>query len=197
MIYAEVHTYANKDVAERQKESIAAYAAANAIQIEKWLLFDKTDRREQLKKPENGDVLLTAKLFRLGGDVHEIMSTLQELLGRGVVICSCEDELCLGDDASSSVMFQSFKIAGDVAKDVRVRLTQEALEMRRQSGKKLGRPSGAANKGYKLDDYAREMRRLFAQGVSASEISRRVKVDINTLRRYLKLHPELRPEKTV
>lgn len=79
----------------------------------------------------SGDVLLISKLFRLGSDVHEIMNTLRELLGRGVVICSCEDGLRLGDDMMTAVMSHCFKLAGEVAKDVRAQLTREALEIRK------------------------------------------------------------------
>lgn len=197
MIYAGVQTYANKEVSERQENSISAYALKNGLQIEQWLSFDKTERREKLTKLKKGDVLLTAKLFRLGGDVHEIMNALQDLLERGVVIYSCEDGLRLGDDMMTAVMSHCFKLAGEVVRDVRVQLTREALEIRRKSGKKLGRPAGSANKSYKLDGHVSELRRLLAQGFSSAGISRKFNVDVNTLKRYLKLHPELRHEETL
>ncbi|MGN1079417.1 MAG: recombinase family protein [Alphaproteobacteria bacterium] len=196
MIYAGVHTYANEAVLERQKSIITAYAAENALRIEEWLEFGEAERRKELNRPEKGDILLTAKLFRLGKDVREIMNALQELLERGVVVCSCEDGLCLDNEKSALDMPDCFKLAGEVARDVRARLTREALEMRRRAGKKLGRPAGSANKSYKLDEYAHELRGLLRKGDSISGISRRLDVDINTLRRYLKLHPELKPEKT-
>lgn len=192
MIYAGVQIYTNKEVSERQETSISSYARKNDMQIEEWLLFNKAECRKKLNKLKKGDVLLMAKLFRLGCDAHEIMRTLQELLDRGVEIRSCEDDLRFGNDMMTSVMSYCFGLAGDVARDVRALLTREALEIRKKSGKKMGRPAGSVNKSYKLDARAAELRRLLALGFSVSGISRRFNVNINTVRRYLKSHPEIR-----
>lgn len=185
MIYACVHIYKNQEVAVRQQASIKAYAEENAVSIDQWFSFDRNGRKK-LSVLRSGDVLLISKLFRLGSDVHEIMNTLRELLGRGVVICSCEDGLRLGDDMMTAVMSHCFKLAGEVAKDVRAQLTREALEIRKKSGKKLGRPLGSLNRRLLLSDRVDEIERLLAEGNSKSKIARLLNVDNATLNRFLK-----------
>ena len=94
-------------------------------------------------------------------------------------------------------MAHAFGVVADIAQEVRSQLTKEALRLRKQAGRKLGRPLGSANKNHKLDGWSRELRRLLGEGVPMTKVARKFNVDINTLRRYLKLHPKIKAENTV
>lgn len=194
MIYAGIHTYENKDVAERQKAAITEYAEKKHIKIDQWIVYDRTNCRLKLKKLQKGDTLLSAKLFRLGSDVYGIMKILQELLERGITVYSCEDALKFGNDIMSPAMAYCFGLAGDVARDVRSQLTQDGLELRRRAGKKLGRPRGSQNKKLLLSDRATEIRDLLKQGNSKAKIARLLNVDNATLLRFLKKNPAVQAE---
>ncbi len=194
MIYGFVQDSFAIEILKRQKERIVSYADSHTLSVNAWLDPASFD----LEIFKDKDILLVEKTFRLGKDVRSISATLQCLLSKGVVIYSCEDDLSFGGDyKTSSVMAHAFGVVADIAQEVRSQLTKEALRLRKQAGRKLGRPLGSANKNHKLDGCSRELRRLLGEGVPMTKVARKFNVDINTLRRYLKLHPKIKAENTV
>lgn len=194
MIYGFVQDSFAIEILKRQKERIVSYADSHTLSVNAWLDPASFD----LEIFKDKDILLVEKTFRLGKDVRSISAILQCLLSKGVVIYSCEDDLSFGGDyKTSSVMAHAFGVVADIAQEVRSQLTKEALRLRKQAGRKLGRPLGSANKNHKLDGCSRELRRLLGEGVPMTKVARKFNVDINTLRRYLKLHPKIKAENTV
>ena len=194
MIYGFVQDSFAIEILKRQKERIVSYADSHTLSVNAWLDPASFD----LEIFKDKDILLVEKTFRLGKYVRSISATLQCLLSKGVVIYSCEADLSFGGDyKTSSVMAHAFGVVADIAQEVRSQLTKEALRLRKQAGRKLGRPLGSANKNHKLDGCSRELRRLLGEGVPMTKVARKFNVDINTLRRYLKLHPKIKAENTV
>lgn len=190
--YACVRLSKNSNAIEMQKEAICSFADAKGLSVDQWLEIDAGNQDERLSEIKKGDVLLTAKLFRLGNDVHDIMKTLQGLLAGGVLVYSCEDGSKFGADGMTSAMVYCFGLAAGIAKEARARLTKEALEIRKREGKKLGRPCGRGNKKLLLTDRKEKIAELFKENCSVAKIARSLDVDVNTLRRFIRRFPELR-----
>lgn len=191
MIYAFIQSSENLEVMEQQKRMIIAYAQNNLLSVDAWLdpsSFDLDTFKEK-------DVLLLEKTFRLGKDVRAITTLLQELLSKGVVICSCEDEKKLGEDyVSSTVWAHVFGVVSEIAEEVRSRLTKEALAVRKQSGLKLGRPNGKKSASKKLDAQREQIRDLLQSGKTEPEVCRLLNIPRTSLWVYVKNNPELKPE---
>ena len=190
MIYAFVQNGQNIEILRQQWESLSSYAGSRGVTIDKWL--DSTSFNPEKFKEK--DVLLLEKTFRLGKDIRTITSIMRELLEKGVIICSCEDDLRFGEDSSSKVMAQMLGVVTDIVEELRSCLTKEALTLRKQTGQKLGRPLGRKNNNHKLDVKKNEIRKLLRTGKTEPEICRLLNIPRSSLFVYVKAHPELKPE---
>jgi DNA invertase Pin-like site-specific DNA recombinase len=135
-------------------------------------LIDAARRREI-------DVVLVWRLDRWGRSLLDLVTTLQELTDLNVSFVSISEALDLtistgGAMAGMLSVFAAFE--RDILRDrVRVRA---GLDHARQCGTRLGRPATSAVK-------AAEVRKLFRQGVSKSQISRRLDIGRTSVRRIL------------
>ena len=146
MIYAFVQDSLIIEILKQQREAILSYAESHSLNVDKWLNPSSFTMKEFKEK----DVLLLEKTFRLGKDIRTITTILQELLRKGVIICSCEDNLKFGGDyVSQTVMAHMFGVVTDIAEELRSRLTKEALASRKKNGQVLGRPLGRKNSSQK------------------------------------------------
>jgi len=133
-------------------------------------LIDAARRREI-------DVVLVWRLDRWGRSLLDLVATLQELTDLNIGFVSLSEALDLTTSTGRAMagmlsVFAAFE--HDILRD-RVRA---GLDHARQSGTRLGRPATAAIK-------AMEVRKLFRQGVSKSEISRRLDIGRTSVRRIL------------
>jgi DNA invertase Pin-like site-specific DNA recombinase len=133
-------------------------------------LLDAARRREI-------DVVLVWRLDRWGRSLLDLVTTLQELMDLSIGFVSLSEALDLTTSTGRAMagmlsVFAAFE--HDILRD-RVRA---GLDHARQSGTRLGRPATAAVK-------AAEVRTLFHQGVSKSEISRRLDIGRTSVRRIL------------
>ncbi len=189
MIYAFVQDGQNIEILRQQWEALSSYAQSRALTIDKWL--DSTSFNPELFKAK--DVLLLEKTFRLGKDIRTITAIMQDLLQKGVIICSCEDDLKFGGDAASSkAMAHMLGVVTDIVEELRSRLTKEALTSRKLTGQKLGRPLGRKNNNHKLDVKKNEIRKLLQSGKTEPEICRLLNIPRSSLFVYVKDHPELK-----
>ena len=191
MIYAFVQDGQSIEILRQQWESLSSYAGSRDLTIDKWL--DSTSFNPEVFKEK--DVLLLEKTFRLGKDIRTITAIMRELLQKGVVFCSCEDDLKFGgDSASSKTMADMLGLVTDIVEELRSRLTKEALTSRKLAGQKLGRPLGRKNNNHKLDIKKNEIRKLLRTGKPEQEICRLLNIPRSSLFVYMRDHPELKPE---
>lgn len=191
MIYGFVQDSPVIESFKQQRETILSYAESHALTVDEWL---DTVSFNPEKFKEN-DVLLLEKTFRLGKEIRSISEMLQQLLSKGVKVCSCEDNITFGGDyVSSAVMAHAFGLVANIAEEVRSALTKEALTLRKQAGQTLGRPRGRKNAGRKLDTKKEQIRKLLRSGKTEPEICRMLNIPRSSLFVYVKDHPELKPE---
>lgn len=189
MIYAFVQDGQSIEILRQQWGLLSSYAKSRDLTIDKWL--DSTSFNPDLFKAK--DVLLLEKTFRLGKDIRTITVIMQELLQKGVIICSCEDDLKFGgDSASSKTMVHMLGVVTDIVEELRSRLTKEALTSRKLAGQTLGRPRGRKNNNHKLDVKKNEIRKSLRLGKTEPEICRLLNIPRSSLFVYVKDHPELR-----
>ena len=178
-----VQDYADVEIVARQREAITDYARNHGIKVDAWVIAS-----DFLPESLNtGDMLLLEKTFRLAKDVRTIALLLERLLNRGVLICSCEDDLRFGGESETTAsLAELFGVVAKVAEELCSQLTKEGLEDAKAAGQVLGRPRGRLNKRTKLTGRGEEIAQLLKNGYSRNKIAQMMHVHPNTLNGFIK-----------
>jgi len=150
-----------------QIKEVASGAADRALRQQ---LVDAARRREI-------DVVLVWRLDRWGRSVADLVSTLQELIVLGVGFVSLTEALDL-TTPTGRAMAGLLAVFAEFEREILRERVRAGLDHARQQGKRLGRPPSVVHN-------APEVRGLFRQGLSKSEIARRLKIGRTSVRRLL------------
>lgn len=123
------------------------------------------------------DVVLVWRLDRWGRSGSDLVSTLQELTALGVGFVSVTEALDLTTPAGRA-MTGLLSIFAEFERDLMRERVRAGLAHARLQGKRLGRPPTAAGK-------AGSVRDLILEGISKSEIARRLGIGRTSVRRLL------------
>jgi putative DNA-invertase from lambdoid prophage Rac len=123
------------------------------------------------------DVVLVWRLDRWGRSVADLVSTLQELQHLGVGFVSLTEALDLTTPAGRA-MAGLLAVFAEFEREILRERVRAGLDHARQQGKRLGRPPSVVEK-------AVEVRKLHRQGISKSEIARRLHIGRTSVRRLL------------
>jgi DNA invertase Pin-like site-specific DNA recombinase len=107
----------------------------------------------------------------------DLVNTLQELTDLNVAFVSLTEALDL-TTSTGKAMAGMLAVFAAFEHDILRERVRAGLDHARQSGKRLGRPATASIK-------AAEVRKLFRQEISKSEISRRLGIGRTSVRRLL------------
>ena len=123
------------------------------------------------------DVVLVWRLDRWGRSVADLVSTLQELQHLGVGFVSLTEALDLTTPAGRA-MAGLLAVFAEFERDILRERVRAGLAHARQQGKQLGRPPSVVHN-------AAEVQKLCGQGISKSEIARRLAIGRTSVRRLL------------
>jgi DNA invertase Pin-like site-specific DNA recombinase len=197
MIYGYIRVSTDKQSVENQRFEIQRFCQTHHLQIGQYIEETtsgaKTPEKRRLgtllDRVQPGDIIICSELSRLGRSLFMIMAILSRCMSLGAAIWTVKDGYRLGDDIQSKVLAFAFGLSAEIERTLISQRTKEALARRKAEGKKLGRPPGAGPR--KLAGQEETIRRLLSQGLTKTEISRRLGVDRNTLLGFVKtLGPE-------
>jgi putative DNA-invertase from lambdoid prophage Rac len=123
------------------------------------------------------DVVLVWRLDRWGRSVADLVSTLQELQHLGVGFVSLTEALDLTTPAGRA-MAGLLAVFAEFERDILRERVRAGLAHARKQGTQLGRPPSVVHN-------AAEVRKLCRQGISKSEIARRLEIGRTSVRRLL------------
>jgi len=126
-------------------------------------------------KLEPGDELIVLKLDRLGRDMIDVLSTVDMLRTKGIIVKSLDLD---GVDLTSSAGRFQMSVLASVANFERDRIrerTMDGLLQAKSLGKKLGRPNAVSTE--RIQECKRE-------GLSQSMTAKKLAVSIATVKRY-------------
>lgn len=138
------------------------------------------EAREQLMEAARRrkiDGVLVWRLDRWGRSVTDLLATLQELEHLGVGFVSLTEALDLTTPAGRA-MAGLLAIFAEFEREILRERTRAGLAHARANGKRLGRPTTAVV-------HATEIRKLHRDGISKSEIARRLQIGRTSVRRIL------------
>jgi putative DNA-invertase from lambdoid prophage Rac len=144
--------------------------SGKAVREQRQQLIEAARRREL-------DVVLAWRLDRWGRSLMDLVTTLQELTDLNVGFVSLTEALDL-TTSTGRAMAGMLSVFAAFEHDILRERVRAGLDHARQSGTRLGRPPTAAIK-------AADVCKLFRQGSTKSEISRRLDIGRTSVRRIL------------
>lgn len=183
-IYARVSTHDQQTLA-LQIEAMREYArkrrwslvsevkdvSSGAVQRQhREVLLDAARRREL-------DAIIVWRLDRWGRSLADLVVTLKELGELGVGFVSITEALDL-TTASGRAMAGMLAVFAEFEHEIIKERVRAGIAQARSEGRPHGRPRTAAHK-------EKEVKELFAEGVSKSEIARRLEIGRTSVRRLL------------
>lgn len=194
MNYAYIRVSTDKQTVENQRFEISRFCEKEGIIIDNWIEetisgtspYCKRKLGRLMKKVGKGDMIIASELSRLGRNLFMIMDILKQCMDRECRVWTVKDGYRLGDDIQSKVLAFAFGLSAEIERNLISQRTKEALTRLKNDGVKLGRPLGAKNRKYRLDDQEKVILRLLEQGVSKREIARRCSVSPSTFYNWLR-----------
>lgn len=197
MIYGYLRVSTDEQDTDNQKLGVNMKASSLGLIVDDWIIDNGVSGTKEpekrvlgklMKKLKPGDVIITSELSRLGRKLFMIMRILEYCMQHGVKVYTVKDGYELGDNIQSKVLAFAFGIAAEIERDMISQRTKEALARRKNEGVILGRPKGRTTDitKHKLFEKESVINELINNGISKRKIAKILKVDRNTLSRFMK-----------
>jgi DNA invertase Pin-like site-specific DNA recombinase len=131
-----------------------------------------------------GDTILLSEFSRLGRSMLECMEIIAIATQKGICMYTVKGAWQLDGSIQSKVMAMVFAMAAEIERDLISKRTKEALQAKKASGVKLGRPKGKGKS--KLDKYELEIEALLKNGSTKKFIAERYHTSEANLFNWLK-----------
>ncbi|MCR4952631.1 MAG: master DNA invertase Mpi family serine-type recombinase [Treponema sp.] len=194
MVYGYIRVSSDKQTVENQRFEISKFLRKKKIIIDEWIEEtisgtispQKRNLGKLIEKAKKGDVIICSELSRLGRNMFMIMSILNVLMDRGVIVITVKEGYKLGDDITSKVLAFAFSISAEIERTLISQRTAEALRRKKQEGITLGHPKGKSNSHYKLSGHEDEIKIMLNDGFTKTYISHYYNVSTSTLYSFMK-----------
>ena len=131
-----------------------------------------------------GDNVILSEFSRLGRSMLECMEIISIATNKGINIYTVKGNWQLDGTIQSKVMAMVFSMAAEIERDLISKRTKEALQTKKASGMKLGRPIGPGSS--KLDKYKEEIEALLKNGSTKKHIAKKYLTSESNLFNWLK-----------
>ncbi len=193
MIIAYIRKSTGKQIYEHQEYEIKEYAKKHNLKIDKWVEESISSRKELRKRQlgqlldelQEGSILITTEISRLGRSLLEVMGILQTCLTKNCQVITIKENYHLGNDIQSKVLAFAFGLSSEIERNLISQRTKCSLETKKAAGIKLGRPFGSESKKLKLSKNAKRIKDLLDKKVPKAQIARIMGVQKITLRRFI------------
>ncbi|EAI4327116.1 recombinase family protein [Campylobacter upsaliensis] len=158
LAYARVSTDKQDNIS--QEKLIKDYCKAQNIKLDNYISVEVSSRKNFEKRRINdlykllkdGDTLITAELSRLGRDMFETISLINDLLNKGVkVLFIRQPELSLISKSATKLLLSFYAYIAEYEREMISERTKTGLKAAREKGKILGRPKGTLKSIYDKD----------------------------------------------
>lgn len=194
MIYGYIRVSTEKQTIENQRFEIINFAKKKDFVIDGWIeesisgtkAFSKRALGHLLENISRGDMIICSELSRLGRNLFMIMEILSICMDKGCALWTIKDQYRLGDDIQSKVLAFAFGLSAEIERQLISQRTKEALALRKSQGVILGRPKGRLSSHYKLTGKEKIITDRLHMGYSQTAIAKELKVNRNTLSKFIK-----------
>lgn len=198
MTYGYIRVSSDEQTVENQRFEIKNFCKKQNLQVDDWIeetisgvkAYDKRLLGKLLKKVKKDDLIICSELSRLGRNLFMIMEILSLCMKKECKVWTIKDNYRLGDDIQSKILAFAFGLSAEIERNLISQRTIEALKLKRAQGVILGRPKGrkTAIEKYKLYGKEKYIKESLDKGMSQRKIAKVLKVDRNTLGRFIKIN---------
>ena len=195
MIYGYIRVSTDKQTVENQRAAILEYANQRRLgEItfkEEIISSTKNDRLiyRLIDSMKDGDSIIVYELSRLGRSMSDINRIISRIQDKNATLRIIIQDLTIQpgkDDITSHTLIFALSIAAQLERDMISERTKSALKARKESGVKLGRPSGKS----KLDAHRDAIIDYLDKGLNITAISKLVGCNRQTLANWIDQHKE-------
>lgn len=144
-VIAYIRKSTDKQSFEHQEFEIEQYAKKNNLKIDRCVEESISSRKELKKRKlsellrelQEGDVLLTTEISRLGRSLLEVMGILQTCLEKNCQVITIKENYHLGNDIQSKVLAFAFSLSSEIERNLISQRTKMSLDSIKASGKNL------------------------------------------------------------
>lgn len=191
-VYGYVRVSSDLQNCQNQRYEIETFCKKNNLVIDEWIeeiISTRKPLKERklgklLSKLDKDSLLIATEITRIGRNVLEVMTILQQCLDKGCQVWTIKEKYKLGSDIQSTILSFAFSLAGQIERQLISQRTKECLKRLKDEGKHLGRPFGFTYK--KLHNRHQKIKELLDQQVPKSQIAKQLGCSWTTLHRYIK-----------
>jgi DNA invertase Pin-like site-specific DNA recombinase len=179
---------------QNQKYEIHEYCHRLNLKIDEFIEAEVSSRKttsarkidDLLDQLNKGDELIVTELSRLGRSTGEVLNIINHLVSAGIKIHILKQNMVLTEngDMQSKVMVTMLSLFAELERDLISQRTKRALEAKKASGVRLGRPKGSTSKS-KLDGKEGLISDLLVKKVSISSIAKILEVSRGTVENFI------------
>jgi DNA invertase Pin-like site-specific DNA recombinase len=176
---AYVRTSTDKQDLNNQKLDILEWARKKDLKIDAFVEITISSRKtrkqwrieEVLEMLADSDTLVVTELSRLGRSTAEVIALVNELVARNIRVIILKQNLDMSQhDMSSKIVITLFSLFAELERDLISLRTKEALAIKKQQGKTLGKPKGTLQRS-KFDADLERIKDLLKLGLSVRKIA--------------------------
>lgn len=147
--------------------------------------FNERKLGKLLDSMQEGDVLIIPEFTRLARSTLQILEVLNITKQKGIILYSLKENFCNdSEDITAKVISTVFALVAEIERELISLRTKEALQAKKASGVKLGRPHGKGKS--KLDAHREDILKLVALNVPKTIIARQYHTSTVNLHGFLK-----------
>ena len=199
MVYGYVRVSTDKQSTENQRFEIEKFMRSRNMRVDRWVgetisgtkLITERQLGRLLRQTRKGDILITTELSRFGRNLMQVMSFLHRCMEKEIIVFTVKEGYELGNNISSKILAFAFSLSAEIERSLISQRTKEALARRKHEGAKLGRPKGLKPSMCKLKGKEEAILQYIQEHKSKVYISKKLGVSRQTLRAFLKSHPEI------
>ena len=147
--------------------------------------YTKRELGQLINSLKFNDILIVPELSRLARSITQIFEIIEKLKSTKVTLISLKENFNSDDKGLTPTIISTiFGLVAQIERDLISQRTKEALQARKASGIKLGRPLGSFKS--KLDIYKDEIEGLINIGVTKKRIAAKYDVTPQLLNSWVK-----------
>lgn len=175
----------NKQDLTNQQFAIMEYCVKNKLQVHQFISVEMSSRKsekdrritELLEVLRPGDTLITVELSRLGRNMLELLSLINDLNKRQIKIIFIKQPELSTNNTHSNLLLSIYSYFCETERNLISMRVKDSLERLKSEGKKLGREKGIRNKVNELNNYITIIEKYINLGLTVTNILKIINSD--------------------
>jgi DNA invertase Pin-like site-specific DNA recombinase len=180
MVIGYIRVSSDKQDLQKQEHLLFKYAQQHKLQIDEFIQLEISSRKNRqarriddlMQRLSDGDTLIVAELSRLGRNMFEVISIINDLSEKGVKVVFVRQPELSTAGPHRKLLLAIYSYFAEAERDFISVRTKQGLAAAKASGKKLGRPKGSRNKQRALDPFHKQIREYLQLNIPLRRISR-------------------------